>query len=115
MFGGGFDFIKTDIHSVLNKAQVGFEGHYFVERHFAVGVGTELWANQKSSFMMGARWYADEHFFLRFRGLIGANDASFGVGYSKPIDKNFRVEGMGDYYFGSAAFAVRVGVCYVLK
>lgn len=116
MFSGGFDLLKTDIRSLLSKAQVGFEGHYFVERHFAVGVGTELWANsQKSSFMMGARWYADDHFFLRFRGLIGVNDASFGVGYAKPIDKNFRAEGMGDYYFGGAAFAFRIGVSYVLK
>jgi hypothetical protein len=116
MFGGGFDFLKTDIHSLLSKAQVGFEGHYFVERHFAVGIGTELWANnQKNSFMMGARWYADDHFFLRFRGLIGVNDASFGLGYAKPLDKHFRLEGIGDYYFGGAAFAFRFGISYVLK
>jgi hypothetical protein len=116
MFGGGFDFLKTDIRSLLNKAQTGFELHYFVDRRFAVGAGTEFWSNnQKNSFMMGARWYANDHVFLRFRGLIGANDASFGIGYAKPIDKNFRAEGMGDYYFGGAAFAFRIGVSYVLK
>ena len=47
-----------------------------------------------SSFMMGARWYVDEHIFFRLRGLIGANDVSVGVGYLKPIDKNFRLEGL---------------------
>ena len=64
---------------------------------------------------MGARWYANEHVFLRFRGLIGDNDASLGLGYAKAIDKNLRLEGLGDYYFGGAAFALRFGVSYILK
>ena len=116
LLGGGFDVLKTDNHTILSKAQLGFEGHYFVDRHFAVGIGTEFWTNnQKSSFMMGARWYANENVFLRFRGLIGVNDASLGFGYSKPIDKNFRLEGLGDYYFGGSAFALRFGVSYILK
>ena len=116
LLGGGFDFLKTDNRTLLNKAQLGFEGHYFIERRFAVGIGTEFWTtSQKNSFMMGARWYADDHIFLRFRGLIGANDASFGLGYAKPLDKHFRLEGIGDYYFSGAAFAFRLGVSYVLK
>ena len=116
MLGGGFDVLKTDNHTLLNKAQLGFEGHYFVDRRFAVGIGSEFWTtNQKSSFMMGARWYANDHVFVRFRGLIGDNDVSLGIGYAKPIDKNFRLEGLGDYYFNGAAFALRFGVGYILR
>ncbi|MGC4021599.1 MAG: hypothetical protein QM734_06500 [Cyclobacteriaceae bacterium] len=116
MIGGGFDVLKTDNRQLLNKAQLGFEANYFVDRHFAVGLGTEFWTNhQKSSFVMGARWYANQHVFLRFRGLIGANDASLGLGYAKAIDKNLRLEGLGDYYFGASAFALRFGVSFILK
>ena|SRR5260221_47329 len=116
MLGGGFDLLKTDNHQLLNKAQLGLEANYFVIRHFAVGIGTELWTTQqKSSFVMGARWYANEHIFLRFRGLIGANDASLGFGYAKIIDRNLRLEGLGDYYFGTNDFALRVGISYLLK
>jgi hypothetical protein len=47
--------------------------------------------------------------------LIGANDASLGGGWSKHIKNNFRVEVMGDFYFGSTEFALRVGGAYVFK
>ncbi len=116
LLGGSFDFLKTDNRTLLNKAQLGFEGHYFIERRFAVGIGTEFWTtNQKNSFMMGARWYANDHVFFRFRGLIGANDTALGFGYAKPINKNLRFETIGDYYFGGAAFALRFGLGYVLR
>ncbi|HCW05910.1 MAG TPA: hypothetical protein DGG95_00900 [Cytophagales bacterium] len=116
MVGGGFDLLKTDNHKLLNKAQLGLEANYFVVRHVGLTVGTELWTtNQKSSFVMGARWYANDNVFARFRGLIGANDATFGAGYSKAMDSNLRFEGIGDYYIGAGAFAIRIGVSYVLK
>ncbi len=116
LVGGGFDLLKTDNDKLFNKAQIGLEGNYFVVRHFAVGAGVELWTtNQTSSFMMGARWYPSDKLFVRFRGLIGANDASAGVGWSQPFKDSFRLEGMGDFYFGSTQFALRVGVAYVIK
>ncbi|SRR5258707_15460479 len=116
MLSGGADVLKTDNHSLLSKAQLGFEGNYFVKRRVAIGIGAELWANnQKSSFVFGTRLYANDKVFFRFRGLIGANDLSVGMGYSKPIDKNLRFEGMGDYFLNGSAFALRIGLGYVLK
>ena len=116
LVGAGFDLIKTDINKVFNKAQTGFEGHYFVVRHFAVGAGAEFWTTgQKSSFMMGARYYATENLFFRIRGLIGANEAAIGVGWSHPLNESFRVEAMGDFYMVNTEFALRVGAAYVIK
>jgi len=99
----------------FKRAQVGMEIHYFVVRHFAVGIGTEIWTtNQKNSFMMGVRWYGNDHVFVRFRGLIGANDAAIGLGYSKPLSQNLRFEGMGDFYF-VGNLGLRFGLSYILK
>jgi hypothetical protein len=116
LVGAGFDLVKTDISKVFNKAQIGFEGHYFIVRHFAVGAGAELWTTgQRSSFMMGVRYYATENLFIRFRGLIGANEAALGVGWSHPLNESFRVEAMGDFYMVNTDFALRVGVAYIIK
>jgi len=108
--------MKTDFEKPFNKAQFGIEGHYFIVRHFAIGAGMELWTtHQSSSFMMGARWYPIDKLFVRFRGLIGANDAAAGVGWSQPLKNSFRLEGMGDFYINSTEFALRLGVAYVIK
>ncbi|MBS1488590.1 MAG: hypothetical protein JST43_13480 [Bacteroidetes bacterium] len=116
MIGGGLDLLKTDNHALLKKVQIGLEANYFVVRHFSVGIGTEIWtANQKSSFVMGARWYANDKVFARFRGLIGANDASLGLGFAHPLNKDLRLEGIGDYYFSGNAFALRMGIGYILR
>jgi len=61
--------------------------------------------------MMGMRWYGNDHVFVRFRGLIGANDAAIGLGYSKPLSQNLRFEGMGDFYF-VGNLGLRFGVIY---
>src|SRR5882672_9582563 len=114
LVGGGIDVIKTDNIQVFDKAQVGLEVNYFVVRHFAVGGGAELWTNQRNSFVMGMRWYADENIFLRLRGLIGANDVSLGVGWSKPIATSWRLEVMGDFYF-QGDFGLRTGLAYVIR
>jgi hypothetical protein len=115
MVSGAMDLIKTDIKSAFNKAQFGFEAHYFVVRHFSVGAGAEIWTtNQKNSFMMGMRWYANDHVFLRFRGLIGANDASIGLGYAKPLNRNVLFESMGDFYF-KGQFGLRFGLSFILR
>jgi hypothetical protein len=115
LVSGAMDILKTDNTKVMGKAQIGFEVNYFLKRNFAVGAGAEIWSGQKNSFVLGARWYANDHIFFRFRGLIGANDAALGVGYTKPISRNWRFEAMGDLYFSRPDFAVRAGVSYVIN
>lgn len=114
MVSGGFDLIKTDNYQAFDKVQVGFEANYFVIRHFSVGAGAEIWSKQKNSFVMGMRWYANDNIFVRFRGLIGANDAAIGAGYSKAINKDWRVDGMGDFYVDAGEFGLRLGVSYII-
>lgn len=115
MIGGGLDFIKTDNPGLFEKSQIGIEVNYFVVRHFAVGLGGEIWSNQKNSFAMGARWYANDNVFLKFKGLIGANDVALGGGYAKALTQYLRLEGMGDFYINSTEFGVRIGLAYVIK
>lgn len=115
MIGGAFDVIKTDNNGVFNKSQIGLEANYFIIRHFAVGAGAEIWAKQKDSFVMGMRWYFNDHVFTRFRALVGANDASLGLGYAYPLKPKIRLEAMGDYYFSGKALGIRGGISFILK
>ena len=116
LVGGGIDLIKTDISQVFYKAQMGAEGHFFVMRHFAVGVGGEYWTTgQRNSFMMGMRYYFTEKLFFRVRGLIGANEVALGMGYSHPLTEMFRIEAMGDFYLINTDFALRAGIAYVIR
>jgi hypothetical protein len=115
MVGGNLDLIKTDYSKFFNKAQIGIEGNYFIVRHFSVSAGAEVWTKQKSSFVMGMRWYPQDHFFVRFRGLIGQNDVSIGGGWAKPINDNLRFEAIGDFYIDHTEFAIRAGVSYTIK
>ena len=119
MIGGGVDLFKTDNRRLFDKGQVGLEVNYFVVRHFAVGGGIELWSADSNSFVMGMRWYADDNFFVRLRTLVGANKAALGIGWSKPILKDWRAEALGDFYLGgnfysAPSFAFRAGVAYIL-
>ena len=114
MLGGAFDFLKTDNQKLFDKAQVGFEANYFVIRTFTLTAGAEFWTGRNTSFVIGSRWYFHENFYARFRGLIGENDFSVGVGGIIPLDSNWRVELMGDFYF-EGEFAVRTGVGYVIR
>ena len=115
MISGGLDLIKTDLNNVFDKAQLGLEANYFVLRNFSAGAGIDVWTDQKTSFVMGARWYPVDYAFVRFRGLIGANDAALGAGWTKPINEKWRFEAMGDFYFGDTEFAIRAGVSYIIK
>ncbi|HRI78312.1 MAG TPA: hypothetical protein PLR06_02150 [Cyclobacteriaceae bacterium] len=115
LVSGGLDLIKSDNIKLFEKAQIGLEGNYFIQRHFAAGIGAELWTKQKSSFVLGARWYADDHLFFRIRGLIGSNDASAGIGWSKALNEKWRFEGIGDFYFNQSDFALRAGVGYIIR
>ena len=112
---GGIDLLKTDNTNLFEKAQVGVELNYFVVRHFAVGGGAEIWTNRETSFAMCVRWYANDKIFVRFRGLIGANEATAGVGWAKPIGQFWRFEALGDLYLNNVDFALRAGVSYVIR
>ena len=114
MVSGGFDLIKTDYDKAFDKVQLGFEANYFVIRHFSVGAGVEIWSREKNSFVMGMRWYANDNIYVRFRGLIGVNDAAIGAGYSKAINKDWRIDGIGDFYFDAGQFGLRAGVSYII-
>ncbi|HNT50870.1 MAG TPA: hypothetical protein PKK67_09805 [Cyclobacteriaceae bacterium] len=115
LVGAGFDLIKTDYNHFGNKLQVGAEANYFVVRHFAAGAGLELWTHHPASFTMGMRYYPLDNFFVRFRGLIGANDVALGGGWAKPINEKLRFEAIGDFYFGQTEFGIRAGIAYVIK
>jgi len=115
LLSGGLDLIKSDNIKLFEKAQVGLEGNYFFLPRFSAGIGTEIWIKQKSSFVFGARWYADEQLFFRLRGMLGNNDASAGIGWSKVFNEKWRFEGIGDFYFNQSDFALRAGVGYMLR
>ena len=115
LVSGGLDLIKSDNLKIFDKAQVGVDVNYFVERRFSVGAGAELWTKGANSFVLGVRWYPVDKFFVRFRGLIGSNNVSMGAGWSQPINRNFRLEAIGDIYFARPDFALRGGVSYVIN
>lgn len=115
LLSSGFDLIKTDYSRFGDKLQLGAEANYFVVRHFAAGAGLELWTRNTNSFAMGMRYYPLDNFFVRFRGLIGANDVVLGGGWSKPINEKLRFEAIGDFYFRQTEFGIRAGVGYVIK
>jgi hypothetical protein len=115
LVSGAIDLIKTDNTQLFDKTQIGLEANYFVVRNFAAGAGFEIWPTQKSSFLMGMRWYPHDHIFVRFRGLIGANDLAVGGGWAKPINDQWRFEAIGDFYIADVEFAIRAGVSYIIK
>ncbi len=114
MITGGLDLIKTDNVKLFDKAQIGFELHYFVTRKFTTSAGMEIWTFQDESFVFGSRWYIHDNFFARGRALIGENDFSLGIGGVIPAQNNFRIEFMGDYYF-RREFALRAGIAYIIR
>lgn len=114
MIGGGLDLIKSDFNEFGGKVQMGFEVNYFIISTFSVSGGAEFWTQGSNSLAIGMRWYPVSNVFFRFRGLIGENDISTGLGFSKPLNKNWRLETTGDYYF-VGDFGVRLGVAYLLK
>lgn len=115
MVSGSLDLIKTDFSGFVEKAQLSVEGNYFITRKFSAGAGVEFWTGDVTSFTLGGRYYLLDNFFVRFRGLIGANDAALGAGWTKPLNETWQFEAMGDFYFGQTEFAIRAGVSYILK
>ncbi|MDH4092160.1 MAG: hypothetical protein OEV74_09695 [Cyclobacteriaceae bacterium] len=114
MVGGGFDLVKTDNEGFVQKAQIGFEGNYFLTRQFTASAGLEFWVNDGVSFAFGGRWYPIENFFTRIRGLVGENDVSIGAGWNKPITATWHFEAIGDFYF-KGEFGIRMGLMYIIR
>jgi hypothetical protein len=113
MISGALDLIKTDNQEMFDKAQIGIEANYFVIRKFTATAGLEIWTFNNESFVIGSRWYPTDNLFVRFRGLIGENDFSTGIGGAFPLKPNLRFELIGDFYF-RGEFAVRTGVSFIL-
>ncbi len=114
MIGVALDVLKTDFDAVGDKMQLGVELNYFLQKSFSVTGGLEFWSRGSNSVVIGMRWFPVDNAFLRFRGLIGDNDLSLGFGWSKPLNRNWRFEAMGDYYT-SGEFAVRGGIGFVIR
>jgi len=108
------DLVKTDNSRLLEKAQIGAEFNYFVNRKITATTGFEIWTGDEISFFIGGRFYPTDETFLRVRGLVGANDVSIGGGWIKPISESLRFEAIGDFYF-NIDFAIRAGLTYVIR
>jgi hypothetical protein len=107
------DLVKTDNASMFGKGQFGIEANYFINDKFTAATGLEFWTDDDISFVIGTRFYPAESGFIRLRGLVGANDLSIGGGWVKPLNKNFRLEAIADFYF-SIDFSIRAGIVYMI-
>ncbi len=110
----GMDVYKTDNYGFARKTQIGIEGNYFVSKSFAVLGGLEMWSGGPNTLLaIGGRWYIVNPVFLKFRGLLGpVADISLGMGYSHALDRNWRIDFGGDYYYNPGDLALRVGLGY---
>jgi hypothetical protein len=114
MIGLQADLIKTNNSGYFQRFQTGAEGNYFFTKKFSATGGVEYWSGTRQlSLTTGARWYPIEEAFIRFRGLLGANDFAVGGGWSMPVKKNLRFEALGDFYF-AGHITIRAGFTYLL-
>lgn len=108
------DLIRSDHDGYFEKLQTGVEGQYFISKSFTATAGLEYWSDEdRFSAAFGARWYPVDYAFLRLRGLVGANDISFGGGWNKLLGENFRFEAMADVYT-EGHVAIRAGFSYII-
>jgi hypothetical protein len=114
LIGLQLDLIKTNNSGYFQRAQTGAEGNYFIHKKFAATGGVEYWSGSRQlSLVTGARWYPIEDAFIRFRGLLGANDFAVGGGWSMPVKDKIRFEAMSDFYF-AGHITIRAGFTYQL-
>jgi hypothetical protein len=108
------DLIKTGNAAYFQRFQSGIEGNYFFHQHFTMTGGIEYWTQTRQlSLVTGLRWYPADDAFVRVRGLLGANDFSFGGGWSKPLRENLRFEAISDFYF-AGQITIRAGFTYTI-
>ena len=113
LVGAGLDILKSNNTGFGNQVQMGAEFNYFVNGELAATAGFENWTAGTTSLVIGTRYYIQNNIFARVRGIIGDNDLSIGGGYSHDLNKNWRLEAMGDIYF-QGYFVLRGGVSYLL-
>jgi hypothetical protein len=111
LIGMNFDMIKSDNDGYFEKAQAGVEVNYFISRKLTATTGIEVWTRDGASAVIGARWFPVKDAYIRFRGLIGADDLSIGGGWAKPMTEKLRFESMADFYF-AGDFCIRAGLAY---
>lgn len=115
LIGGYADLYKTDIQEVGKKNQVGLELNYFINNRFTASGGAEFWSNQENAITLGARYYPSKRIFTRARGIFkNKTDISLGVGFYRPINEYFLIEGMADYYVKEGTAGLRIGITYIL-
>lgn len=108
------DLIKSNNSGYFERYQTSLEGNYFFLRKISGTIGIEYWTESRElSGVAGVRWYPVPYAFVRARGLVGANDFSFGGGWSKPLNQNWQFEAMGDFY-SNATIAIRAGFTYII-
>ena len=109
------DLIKTNNSAYFQRFQTGVEGNFFFHKKFTATGGIEYWSeNRRLSLTTGARWYPTEEAFIRFRGLLGANDFAIGGGWSMPVKRNLRFEALSDFYF-AGHITIRAGFTYSIQ
>jgi hypothetical protein len=113
LIGSNLDLVKTGNDGFFEKVQAGAEVNYFMTPAFTATGGFEWWTREGTSVVAGARWYPAKEAFLRFRGLIGADDISLGGGWAKPVSKNLNFEAITDVYF-RGDIAIRAGITYFI-
>lgn len=114
LVGAHLDLIKTNNSAYFQRFQIGTEGNWFFHKRFTASGGVEYWSeNRQPSVVAGARWYPVEEAFIRFRGLLGANDFAVGGGWSMPVRDKIRFEALSDFYF-AGHITIRAGFTYLL-
>lgn len=114
LIGVQLDLIKTNNSGYFQRSQTGAEGNYFFHKQFSATGGIEYWSeNKQLSLVTGVRWYPIEDAFIRFRGLLGANDFAIGGGWSMPVREKIRFEALSDFYF-AGHITIRAGFTYTL-
>jgi hypothetical protein len=114
LLSAGMDLYKTDNQGFGRKNQIGIEGNYFLTGSFTILGGVEFWSDGPTNqIAIGGRWYIVNPVYIKFRGLLSNSaEVSLGMGHSQPLDRNWRLDLGGDYYYNSKEFAFRLGLGY---
>ncbi|MBK6265037.1 hypothetical protein JKA74_08305 [Marivirga sp. S37H4] len=111
---GGIDLLSTPFFENVPKYRFGIEANYFVANKFAITGGLEF-IEKNMAGSAGFRFYPINPVFIRMRGILKDNsDLAIGMGYAIGLNRNWRLETMGDYFAVSSGFAMRVGLAVKL-
>ncbi len=111
---GGIDFLSTPFFENVPKYRFGIEANYFANNKLALTGGLEF-IEKNMAGSAGFRYYPIHPVFIRMRGILKENsDLAIGMGYSIGLNRNWRLETMGDYFAVSSGFAMRIGLAVSL-